>query len=840
MVLRLLVLFSFIFLLTPMGGAFESDSNSQNFKNQIQPFFNSYCLHCHGPKKSKAKIKLHLLSESDFSKEQNLKTWEKLLEVLKSKEMPPEDERQPRQQDRADIAHWIENEFQSSLKGNSQKHSSEPTVRRLTNIEYENTIRDLLGFRLKLIENLPKDPQKPYRFNNTAEFMLMGPEQIDRYLENARRALASAIVDPDKPEVHRTRRDWKPHNLDRGLGLDEVGVWGNRRHSPHWGMGLKSFPKTGEFRIRIQASAILPPGITELPLRLVMGYSLNINSSTQRMEPVGTVQLRNTLDQPRVYEFRGRIENFPAKPGKIVNGRRQADTMVVTPQNLYDDGTLNDGQRPLEMPRAVIQWMEFEAPLVQNWPPEHHKRILFESSLRQENPEAYVQEVFRRFMSRAYRRPATENEVSKFFKIYQLISESELTFEEVMRETLAMVLISPQFLYHTVQDEQVSPHYEIASKLSYFLWASMPDEELMKLAEEQKLLDNKIIDQQVRRLLKDSRSNSFVKIFTSQWLSLTKLKTVPINKDLFPRFLYYVPRGERAGTEEPYRPTIRDYMFEETVGFISELIRENETVSNLVDSNFAYLNQPLAAHYGVQGIEGNQLRRVPLNPESNLGGLLTQGSILIGNGTGTAPHPIYRAVWLREAILGDEVPPPPAEVPALTDSAGESAEKALTIKDLLAKHREDESCNDCHARLDPWGIPFERYNAIGKYQPMVPKEGTRVRGFDKKTHQSLIGYQAYLQSLNTISIQADARLPNGPRVEGMRDLKNYLLKNRKEDIAKNVLKRFLGYGLGRELTVKDRFQVQTIFERSKAEDFKLKDMIIAICQSKIFTGVKSK
>jgi hypothetical protein len=169
--------------------------------------------------------------------------------------------------------------------------------------------------------------------------------------------------------------------------------------------------------------------------------------------------------------------------------------------------------------------------------------------------------------------------------------------------------------------------------------------------------------------------------------------------------------------------------------------------------------------------------------------------MLIGNGTGSAPHPIYRAVWLREAILGDDVTDPPADVPALSDTAGESAEKALTIKGLLAKHRQKESCRDCHARLDPWGIPFEHYNAIGKYQPLVPKEGARVNGFNLQTHGDLDGYAAYLKTINTEKVEANARVPNGREVSGMEELKAYLLEHRQEEVAENLLRRLLTYGI---------------------------------------------
>jgi hypothetical protein len=208
--------------------------------------------------------------------------------------------------------------------------------------------------------------------------------------------------------------------------------------------------------------------------------------------------------------------------------------------------------------------------------------------------------------------------------------------------------------------------------------------------------------------------------------------------------------------------------------------------------------------------------------------------VLIGNGTGSAPHPIYRAVWLREAILGDEVKAPPAEVPALADSAGDSAEQALSIKELLAKHRTVESCNDCHVRLDPWGIPFERYNAIGKYQRFIPKEGTRVRGFDRKRDTDLTGYAKYLEGINTREVFAESRVPHGPRVDGMDQLKDYLLVSRKYDIAENMIRRLLAYGIGRGLDYRDRYEVENILQQSSENDFLLQDMIVAICQSSTF------
>jgi hypothetical protein len=281
-------------------------------------------------------------------------------------------------------------------------------------------------------------------------------------------------------------------------------------------------------------------------------------------------------------------------------------------------------------------------------------------------------------------------------------------------------------------------------------------------------------------------------------------------------------------------------MHEETVGFVGELIRNNASVMNIVDSDFAYLNEPLAVHYGVGGVEGLKLRVVPIKPEHRLGGLLTQGSVLVANSTGSAPHPIYRAVWLREAILGDKVKSPPAEVPSLVDSAGDSAVEAVSIKDLLRIHRNKESCYDCHARLDPWGIPFERYSAIGKYQPLVPKDKVRVRGFNHKQDRTLAGYQAYLKSVYTEEVDASSRMPRGPVVDGMQKLKEYLLKERKSEIAENLIRRLMAYSIGRELTYRDRFEVKKLLKLAEEDGYKLQGMIISICQSPTFTGTLTK
>ena len=829
-------------LITFLSAAALAKENSRDGHvfSSIQAVLTNHCVECHHGDSPEAGIDLSK-NNHELKQLQHTELLAKVHSVVKRGKMPPRDAEPLLPHQRSELLTALLLEFDRRAVVSPSKVE---VARRLTNIEYQNTLSDLLGFEVNVIEHLPKDPIAPYQFNNTAEFMQLGPEQIDRYIKTARKVLASAIVNPEVPEVYKTRVEWQPHGADRGLGADEVGVWGNRRNTPATGMGLRGFPKTGEFAIRIQASAILPPGTKEVPLRLVMGYTLNVNSSTQRVEPVGMVYLTNTLDNPQVFEFRGRIENFPAEPGRVINGQPRPDSMTVTFQNLYDDGTLNDdaaflSPRNISMPRVVINWAEFESPIVDVWPPEHHTRILFESLLRESNPQAYVRQVLSRFMTRAFRRPVTNSEIDRFAGIYEIVRTQLPTLEAAMREALAMVLVSPQFLYMSKSGDAANRQFELAERLSYFLWGSMPDDTLASLALESKLDSDEEIETQVLRMLADPRTEQSFRNFTMQWLSLQKLSTVPINRDLFPRFLYYVARGERAGTEVPYRPTIRDYMVDESVAFLQELIRSNESVLNIVDSRFAMLNQPLSVHYGVRGIQSHELRRVELPAESRLGGMLSQGSVLIANSTGSAPHPIYRAVWLREAILGDEVPAPPADVPALSDTAGESADSALTIGRLLQLHRKKESCRGCHANLDPWGIPFEQYNSIGRFQPMVPKEGQRVALYSTRTHGDWAGYQEYLESINTESVSAAAVLPNGTAINGLAQLKRHLIEEYPELIAENLIRKLLSYGLGRKLDWRDTAEVEKLVNTAAIRDYRMKDIIVLICQSELFRQVEN-
>ena len=429
---------------------------------------------------------------------------------------------------------------------------------------------------------------------------------------------------------------------------------------------------------------------------------------------------------------------------------------------------------------------------------------------------------------RMLRGPLEEREVDLFRGITTSLVANGGTYEEAVGLVLEAMLQSPRFIYR-MENQQAGGRISDAEqsvRLSFLLWGAPPDEALNAAADKGQLGNASQLRAQVERMLKDPRAVERSMQFASEWLNLGYLANLRPDKQHFPN----------------WNPALAGDMRTETIAFFKEIVwKQNRPLSDLLNAQFTHLTPGLAKHYGLPTIaEGEGPQRYDLTKVPARGGLLTQGSMLIGNGTGSAPHPIYRAVWLCEAILGDDVADPPADVPALSDSAGESAEKALTIKDLLAKHRQKESCRDCHARLDPWGIPFEHYNAIGKYQPLVPKEGVRVSGFNLQTHGDLAGYTDYLKTLNTERVDATARVPRGPEVNGMADLKAYLQKDRRDEIAENLLRRLLSYSLGRDLTPRDRFAVDAMLQESATHEHRLLDMIVTICQSPLFKGVERK
>ena len=369
-----------------------------------------------------------------------------------------------------------------------------------------------------------------------------------------------------------------------------------------------------------------------------------------------------------------------------------------------------------------------------------------------------------------------------------------------------MVLISPQFLYQLEPKRQLSPkrnsekplltQHEFATRLSYFLWSSMPDEKLRTLVDRGELLQSDVLLKQVSRMIADPKSDRFVNHFTDQWLNLSGLGRVAINPEYYPNF----------------DDSLKLEMKKETQKFFAFVLREKLSAINFLESDFAIVNRQLAKHYGLQPPMGSAFEKVKLTADDNRGGLLTHGSILLTNSNGEDSHPVRRAVWLLDRLLDSPPAPPPPDVPALESENPGFAK--LSIKEQLEIHRKKEACNNCHRRIDPWGIAFENYDAVGRWRNQVTRKEKR------KTR--------------TIEVNAGTQLPSGQKISGIRDLKTVLMKDEKKRFARALVSKLLAYSLGRTLEITDEKTVVSLSKKFADNQYVLQDLIVDIVQSKPF------
>ncbi len=793
-------------LLCVSGSAADSGSDDI-FQRDVQPILAKFCHRCHNDKKASADLKLHALN-SDLVNGPDAETWHDVLNKLNLGEMPPEKALQPNENQRRTIVKWVTRELKraAAMKRSTGGHV---VLRRLTRYEYANTMRDLLGVDLDYAADLPPEPVSVDGFRNNGSALGMSPLQLEYYLKAARMGLEKAIVTGEKPRVY-------THHAD-----ESVTQGGRKKNAPvgnRMGPGgrflarMDEFPRGGEFVIRVTAGARVPEGMESMAyprLSVAVGVRADVLAPKQS---AGEVDVDAPIDAPRVYEFRGRMEEFPLPgtnpkfPGMMITlthvgkappaQKRVKGKKKETPVSPPEDPT---------KPLIVIESVEFEGPLFDAWPPSSHTRIFFPSN-SSGNEATYARSVLQRFMARAFRRPVDKTEVEQMMRLYATIRPRAVSFEAAMRDVLAMVLISPDFLYlleprdthDFVGKNQTLSDHQLASRLSYFLWSTMPDERLFQLAEDGQLHNSSVLEKQVRAMIADARSWNFVEHFTNQWLDLSGLDRVAVNPEFYPLF------------DDQLKPAMRM----ETQHFFAEILKNDLSALNLIDSDFTMLNRPLANHYGIEGPRGTSFERVALKPEDHRGGLLTHGSILLANSTGEESHPIRRAVWLLDRLLDDPPPPPPPDVPELNSDQPDFA--ALPLKKQLEIHRTKASCKSCHQGIDPWGVPLENFDAVGLWRTEVSKPGVKKR------------------RPVTTSVDATSTLPGGHEISGVEALKSHLLNHERQRFSRALVTKLMAYGLGRSPEFSDIDTIDRLAKQFVENDFRLSDLIVAIVQSDEF------
>lgn len=762
--------------LVAMLGAAAQGEAKPDFERDVRPILARHCFDCHGPEKQKGKLRLDTLSRDLVADRRAAESWHEVQSVLQLGEMPPDDEPELPAEDRRTLLVWVKGSLEEAArlrKGNDGR----VVLRRLNRIEYRNTMRDLLGIDVSYTTDFPPDAISEDGMTNNGSALQMTPIQLEYYLAAARKALDRVIVADSEPCVFTHRFDQSTEKKwVKGIkGANLVG--GKQEFVVRM---KKDYPDDGAFRLRLRVRGVVGNEDAPIPhLRLMVGYRPD------------TLQMRRVLaecDLPggewRELEFVGHLANFPLP----VRGQGKFPGLVVSV-------AADPGQ-------VEVDWLEFHGPLFETWPPATHKRVLFESDLRDHDELAYVREVVERFLPRAWRRPVTRDEVERLVDFFETRRAQSPSFEEAVRETLVLALVSPSFLFLLEPDSREArplDAYELAARLSYFLWSSMPDEQLTAVAASGALLDDDPLRGQVQRMIADPRAEELVGQFTSQWLDLEAAERIVIDEKFY--------RG--------FNPELVGDMKRETLAFFGEVLRNNLSARNFLDSNFAMLNDRLARHYGIEGVRSREFQRVPLTGEAGdrRGGLLTQAAILTGASTGRDSNVIKRAVFVRDRILGDPPDPPPPNVPELETADANFAR--LPIREQLALHLKDSACADCHRGIDGWGHALEEYDALGQWR----REVLRMPRGRKKI---------------TLPVDARAKLPDGREVTGAAELKHYLLSHREEQFARALVERIATYGLGRTLGLEDDAALTSLTKEFLASDLRLRDHLESFVLSAMF------
>lgn len=819
----------------------EPSARVLQFDAEIKPLMQQLCFRCHEEGATESDRRLDTLVADVQHESFDVSTWHDALDQIKQGEMPPEKAEPLTDVQRQTLVAWISATLDEAAQ-TKRYADGRVLMRRLTRYEYANTIRDLLGVDLDLSADLPPEPASPDGFLNNGATLEMSSTQIETYLAAARRALEIAIVSGDRPPVYRY------YATETAVGkLPRRAEGGNVPVNPEFLLDIPEFPRTGPFRILIRAGAMVPEGEGFPQLKVSLGNVPGIIHVPRKQ--VGAAEITAPSHQPQTFEFQGRMEDYP-QPGERPFGANVdfngmiglIDFVDAEGQELrYADRTYSDppqqakgnkkpdpkfkGRLGREVagpgPRydVAIHSVELEAPFYPAWPPPSHQRIMRVSG-KAKTEAQQATEILTRFMPLAFRRPLHKQELQPTLELFQAMRPKMESFEDAMRETLASVLVSPHFLYiveertphgdaagnqavpQAVPVQALSPH-ELATRLSYFLWSTMPDQELRAHAANGTLAEPDRLRGEVQRMLDDPKSAELFDHLADQWFDLEMLQRVAVNPEFYPQF------------DEDLKHSMRG----ETRGYLREIVLHNRSGLELLDSNWTMANRALAKHYQLAEVPRTaEMQRIELTPDDRRGGILAHGSFLLSGSDGQRPHPIRRAVWILDRLLDSPPASPPPDVPDLDANNADTSK--LTLKQQLERHRQQESCRSCHAGIDPWGIPLEHFDAVGVWTETSPVRVARR----KKDGPSPSGPE----------VDATAKLPDGQSVNGLADLKQVLAEQKRDAFARSVVKRLVSYSLGRSIDIADRKAIDSLTADFVADNFRMRDLITRLVLSDLF------
>ena len=789
-------------------------AHSVSAAEPFEAFLTKHCLRCHGPKRVERELRIDRLAR-DFKTGTDGHLWAEIVERINSGEMPPEDEPQPTVDEIASVVGQLDARIR---EGRAARMAARPAVAhyRLSRKEYQNTVYDLLGVRY--------DPAKPGELNEDTLWhgyerigaqLSLSPSHVDRYYRAADIVLDRAFpaTSSDARKVRKTAAELRyGGGKQQQEALDRFGIKRPLRYllfpgrvepalQPNW-FGQTGPEHSGLYKLRLQASGIRPPG--GQPAHL----SIGMKTSEETVDGLIEFDITASEDSPRVYEFDVFLEmptglHFAVVATDVVDRRggaafrnalasrggyiftHSSETLLLNPNapQMFDD----KGNGIFST--VILDWIEWRGPLVTEAEKSRRNGVLPPDDA---TPEV-VAEHLRRFAERAWRRPVKKEELKEYLETYRVERKAGEKPADAYRITLQSVLTSRNFIY-LVQGDPVARQrltdWEFASRLSYFLWSSMPDDALFTAARSGNL-NGDGLKKEVDRMLTDSRINRFIDDFTRQWLQLHRVGMFPPDKKLYPTYDDWLETSMRA----------------EPVEYFREMLAKNLSIESFLDSNWTMANARLCDFYGLPEPKKGGFQRVLLKPEDHRGGLLTMGAVLGLTSDGTRHRPVHRGVWLSEAIFNRTPPAPPANVDPIEPVPPTGTK--ITVRQRIDAHAKNASCAACHRAIDPLGLAFDNYDAIGQWR-------TRERVPTGVGEDPLV--------------DASGVMPDGRRFTDSVQFKQLLLADR-DKVARAFIEHLCTYALRRVLTVDDRDDLELIEKEAKKNQYRVKDIIRAVALS---------
>ncbi len=808
------------------------------FEDAVRPFLAAHCVGCHGAEKPKGDLRLDTL-KADFKDAKTAAVWNAVREQLRDGTMPPKKSVQLPAEAKKAVLDWLAVNLRTAPP-------PAPVVRRLNRVEYENTLRDLLDIPgLEVKETLPADGDSN-GFDTVATGLDISYVQMALYLEAADMALAKAAglsLVPERPAAktlrfypqhgegwwHRAREGataplaadgpdatWQMDTGTVDKKLDQhkiapVKAMGTFFHSDPAGLlrlthNRQKIPVAGMYRLRVSAYGFQWDHGKLVPSKVTQSYSLATET-----RPLGY------FDAP------------PDKPAvsTVTTWLEPSDEIHFNAVTLGHGHGTKQGATSLSCPGVAVEWLDVEGPLTETWPPAARPLMFGDLPLEEwkdgaklpkprrpvggpakfhtvvsKDPEADAKRLLKVFMAKACRRPVTDDEVKPFLGLFKTKLAEPASFEEAMRTAQKGILTSAHFLFLSREPNQPDL-FALAARLSYFLWSSTPDDELTRLAAAGTLAKPEVLRAQTDRLLNDPKARRFVENFTGQWLKLRDINNTQPDRQLYPEGMW----------ESDIAAYTVDSMLEETRLTFAGMVRDDLSVTHVIDAPFTYLNEPLAKLYGIKNVYGAELRKTPLPPASGRGGLLTQASVLKVSANGTTTSPVVRGVYVATRLLGRTIPPPPPNITGIDpDVRG-----ATTIREQLKKHSTDATCAACHAKMDPPGFALESFDVVG-----VKRDRYRVLRDQRLNHE---GPQ----------VDPSGETTEGKKFKDATGLKAVLLED-PDQLARNLVVKLLTYATGRGLSGQDLLEVDEIVGRLRGKNYGTRALLHEVVQSGLMRG----